>query len=64
VFGRSPKRDAQDVLPRLAFVAQDHPLHRNLKIGEMLRYGRSLNPTRNQELAVARIERWTSARTA
>jgi ABC-2 type transport system ATP-binding protein len=57
VFGRSPRRDAQDVLPGLAFVAQDHPLHRNLKIGEMLRYGRSLNPTWNQDLAVARIER-------
>ncbi len=56
VFGRSPKRDARDVLPHLAFVAQDHPLHRNLKIGEMLRYGRSLNPTWNQELAVERIE--------
>ena len=57
VFGRSPKRDARDVLPRVAFVAQDHPLHRNLRIAEMLRYGRSLNPTWNQELAVSRIER-------
>jgi len=57
VFGRSPKRDAQDVLPRLGFVAQDHPLHRNLKVGEMLRYGRQLNPSWNQETAVARIER-------
>ena len=57
VFGRSPKRDAHDVLPHVAFVAQDHPLHRNLKVGEMLRYGRNLNPTWNQELAVARIER-------
>jgi ABC-2 type transport system ATP-binding protein len=57
VFGRSPKRDASEVLPQVAFVAQDHPLHRNLKIGEMLRYGRNLNPTWNQDLAVARIER-------
>ncbi len=56
VFGRSPRRDAQDVLPRIAFVAQDHPLHRSLRIGEMLHYGRSLNPSWNQELAVARIE--------
>jgi len=56
VFGRSPRRDAQDVLPRIAFVAQDHPLHRNLRIGEMLHYGRSLNPSWNQGLAVARIE--------
>jgi len=57
VFGRSPKRDASEVLPQVAFVAQDHPLHRNLKIGEMLHYGRNLNPTWNQDLAVARIER-------
>jgi ABC-2 type transport system ATP-binding protein len=57
VFGRSPKRAASEVLPQVAFVAQDHPLHRNLKIGEMLRYGRNLNPTWNQDLAVARIER-------
>jgi ABC-2 type transport system ATP-binding protein len=57
VFGHSPKRDARDVLPHVAFVAQDHPLHRTLTIGEMLRYGRSLNPTWNQELAVARVER-------
>jgi ABC-2 type transport system ATP-binding protein len=57
VFGRSPKRDAREVLPRVAFVAQDHPLHRNLKVSEMLRFGRNLNPSWNEDLAVARIER-------
>ena len=36
VFGRSPRRDAKEVLPRLGFVAQDHPLHRNLTIAETL----------------------------
>ncbi|HEX6762815.1 MAG TPA: ABC transporter ATP-binding protein [Gaiellaceae bacterium] len=57
VFGRSPRRDAREVLPRLGFVAQDHPLHRNLTIAEMLRYGRKLNPSWNQQLAASRIER-------
>jgi ABC-2 type transport system ATP-binding protein len=56
VFGRSPSRDATEVLPRLGFVAQDHPLHRNLTIAEMLRYGRKLNPTWNQDYAGSRID--------
>ena len=57
VFGRSPSRDAKEVLPRLGFVAQDHPLHRNLTIAETLTYGRKLNPSWNQQLAASRIER-------
>jgi ABC-2 type transport system ATP-binding protein len=57
VFGRSPRRDARDVLPRLGFVAQDHPLHRNLTIAETLAYGRRLNPSWNQQLAAARVAR-------
>ena len=57
VFGCSPRRDAKVVLPQLGFVAQDHPLHRNLTIAETLRYGRELNPNWNQQLAAARIER-------
>jgi len=57
VFGRSPRRDAKDVLPRLGFVAQDHPLHRNLTIAETLRYGHKLNPTWNPQLAASRVER-------
>jgi ABC-2 type transport system ATP-binding protein len=56
VFGRSPRRNANEVLPRLGFVAQDHPLHRNLTIAETLTYGRKLNPTWNQSYAVSRIE--------
>ena len=57
VFGRSPRHDAKDVLPGLGFVAQDHPLHRNLTIAETFTYGRKLNPTWNQESATSRIER-------
>ena len=57
VFGRSPRRDAKEVLPRLGFVAQDHPLHRNLTIADTLRYGRKLNPSWNERQAALRIER-------
>jgi ABC-2 type transport system ATP-binding protein len=57
VFGRSPRGDAAEVLPLLGFVAQDHPLHRNLTVAETLAYGRKLNPTWNRQVAEARIER-------
>jgi ABC-2 type transport system ATP-binding protein len=57
VFGHSPRRNSKEVLPRLGFVAQDHPLHRNLTIAETLTYGRKLNPGWNHQLATARIER-------
>jgi ABC-2 type transport system ATP-binding protein len=57
VFARSPIRDAKDVLPRLGFVAQDHPLHRNLTIADTLTYGRKLNPSWSESLAASRIER-------
>jgi ABC-2 type transport system ATP-binding protein len=57
VFGHSPRRAAKDVLPRLGFVAQDHPLHRNLTIADTLAYGRKLNPSWNQPLAASRVDR-------
>jgi ABC-type multidrug transport system ATPase subunit len=57
VLDCSPRRDATEVLPRVGFVAQDHPLHRNLTIAETLTYGRKLNPSWNQQLAAARVER-------
>jgi ABC-2 type transport system ATP-binding protein len=57
VFGRSPRRDAQVVLPRLGFVAQDHPLYRNLTIAEMLRLGRRLNRRWDDRVALARVAR-------
>jgi ABC-2 type transport system ATP-binding protein len=57
VFDRSPRRDADVVLPRLGFVAQDHPLYRNLTIAETLTLGRKLNPRWNDQVARARVER-------
>jgi ABC-2 type transport system ATP-binding protein len=56
VFGHSPRRDAGLVLPRVGFVAQDHPLHRGFTIGETLKLGRKLNATWDDTAAVERIE--------
>ena len=56
VLGRSPISEASAVLPRLGFVAQDHPLHKGLTVAEMLTYGRKLNPTWDDELARRRID--------
>jgi ABC-2 type transport system ATP-binding protein len=57
VLGHSPRSDAKALLPRLGFVAQDHPLYRGLTIAETFRLGRHLNPHWNEAVAEARIER-------
>jgi ABC-2 type transport system ATP-binding protein len=56
-LGLSPDRDARELVPRVGFVAQEHPLHRGFTIAEMLRLGRELNPRWDDALARARIER-------
>ena len=57
VLGLAPRHQASSLLPRLGFVAQDHPLYRGLTIAEMFTLGRHLNPHWNDELARARVER-------
>ena len=52
VLGRAPR----DVLPRVGFVAQDHPLHRGFTIKETLELGRRLNPSWDDRVTL-RIER-------
>jgi ABC-2 type transport system ATP-binding protein len=56
VFGNSPRDDAAQVLPRVGFVAQEHPLHRRFTIGETLKLGRKLNPSWDDAVARERIE--------
>jgi ABC-2 type transport system ATP-binding protein len=56
VFGQSPRADAAVVLPRIGFVAQDHPLYWSLTIADTLTLGRKLNPTWDDAAALARIE--------
>ena len=55
VLGHSPRADAHMILPRLGFVAQDHPLYRNLTIAETLKLGRKLNPRWDERIAQSRI---------
>jgi ABC-2 type transport system ATP-binding protein len=57
VLGCSPRADARVVLPRIGFVAQEHPLYRGLTVGETLKLGRKLNPSWDDEIAQERIER-------
>ena len=44
-----------DALNRVAFVAQDAPLYRNLPVGDMLHLARNLNPRWDQARAEARL---------
>jgi ABC-2 type transport system ATP-binding protein len=50
--GRRPR-----LLPRIGFVAQEHPLYRGFKIGELLRLGAKLNPRWDEQIARGRLER-------
>ena len=45
------------MLPRVGFVAQDHPLYRGFTVAEMLKLGRKLNPRWDDALARERLER-------
>ena len=57
VLGWSARRQPQIVLPRIGFVAQEHPLYRGFRLGEMLKLGRKLNPHWDDELARSRLAR-------
>jgi ABC-2 type transport system ATP-binding protein len=57
VLGRSPQDEAAELLPRIGFVAQEHPLHQGFTIGETLRLGRKLNPGWDDTAARERIQR-------
>ena len=51
VFGSSPREQSRDVLPRVGFVAQEHPLYRGFRLRELLRLGAALNPRWDDALA-------------
>ncbi len=54
-LGHSPRREAAAVLPRIGFLAQEHPLYAGFTIAEMLKLGRRLNPSWDEGLALDRI---------
>ena len=56
VLGHDPRGEPLAVLPRIGFVAQDHPLPRRFTIGETLRLGRELNPNWDDVAAKRRVD--------
>jgi ABC-2 type transport system ATP-binding protein len=56
ILGRSADEEPQLVLPRVGFVAQEHPLYRRFRIDEMLKVGAKLNATWDDDLACSRLE--------
>jgi ABC-2 type transport system ATP-binding protein len=57
VLGRTPREHAKEVLPRIGFVAQEHPLFGGFTVEEMLYAGGKLNPRWDDAAGRARIER-------
>jgi ABC-2 type transport system ATP-binding protein len=56
VLGHDPRAEPLAVLPRVGFVAQDHPLPRRFTIAETLRLGRELNQSWDNALAERRVD--------
>jgi ABC-2 type transport system ATP-binding protein len=55
VLGASPTREPARVLPRVGFVAQEHPLYRGFSVEETLHFGRTTNPHWDDSWARRRI---------
>jgi ABC-2 type transport system ATP-binding protein len=55
VFGNSPRQHTAEMLPRLSFVAQDHPLYKDFTGADLLTMGRRLNPRWDDALARTRL---------
>ena len=56
VVGASPQRQPERVLPRVGFVAQDHPLYRRMSIADILAISRALNPHWDDTFARERLQ--------
>src|SRR5437588_432347 len=56
VLGASARKQPELVLPRIGFVAQEHPLYRRFRIREMLHAGEKLNSTWDEALAESRLD--------
>ncbi len=57
IFGCSPLKQTTETLPRLGFVAQDHPLYKDFTVADLLTLGRKLNPRWDDTLARARMQK-------
>ena len=56
VAGHSPQRELASVLPRVGFVAQEHPLYNGFSVADLLTMGRKLNRRWNQSLALEYLD--------
>ncbi len=54
-LGWSARNAAGMVLPRIGFVAQDHPLYRGFTLAEMLKFGQKMNARWDEQLARRRL---------
>ena len=57
VLGSSARERPDLVLPRVGFVAQEHPLYRRFRLGEMVKACEKLNTNWDRALAESRLER-------
>lgn len=55
IFGLSPSHQPAAVLPRVGFVAQDHPLYRGFTVAETLLLGKKLNAHWDNAYAMSRL---------
>ena len=56
VLGLTPREDERELMPRVGFVAQEHPLHMGFTVAETLKLGQRLNPAWNDDVARRRID--------
>jgi ABC-2 type transport system ATP-binding protein len=54
IFG-IPSRERLATLPRVGFLAQDRPLYRSFRVGELLAFGARLNPAWDETLGESRL---------
>jgi ABC-2 type transport system ATP-binding protein len=57
VCGFDPVKQPKEVLPRIGFVAQDHPLYKSFSVADMVTFGRKLNPRWDNDFALRRLQR-------
>jgi ABC-2 type transport system ATP-binding protein len=56
VFGASPWKQPLQVLRRVGYVAQEHPLYATFTVRDMLTFGKKLNQVWDENLAVSRLD--------
>jgi ABC-2 type transport system ATP-binding protein len=56
VFGEPARAHTAGTLAQVSYLAQDHPLYRGFTVAEMFRFGQSMNPGWDQELALNRMD--------